>query len=219
MIDVLIGAVGKTLVTPDGETLFQFQGEAPPISYLFNEDFEGTGTPSGWSGTGDFDSTVSPLQGLQSLRCTSGQFGIPPTLAIAEVYLKMTIRFSALPASSANFIIFYDSGFSVVLSATLQSTGVLNLGSGSISETTVATIAAGTAYDLEVHYKKGSGANGQASLAFVAAGGAIPTSGTAFIGATNGSATANVEIAQLLGAGGIPNTDFDVVQGATVFIP
>ena len=36
---------------------------------ILNEDFEGTGEPSGWSHTGtvDYDNTSSPLEGTQSL--------------------------------------------------------------------------------------------------------------------------------------------------------
>jgi len=45
-----------------------FHSAAAPPSYLVEENFEGTGTPSGWIpiGTVDFDYTTTVLQGVQS---------------------------------------------------------------------------------------------------------------------------------------------------------
>ncbi len=42
--------------------------------YLVSEDFEGTGTPSGWveSGSPDFDYAYLPVQGAQMLSCPDG---------------------------------------------------------------------------------------------------------------------------------------------------
>jgi len=221
MIDVLIGASGKTLVHEDGQTLFKYQGDPPPVSYLLNEDFEGTGTPSGWFGSGgNFDSTSSPLQGLQSLRTPNGSFAkTPDGLNQTELYFKFLVRFSALPASSSGFFQILDASFNPVVTGTIYSDGKLEVTvSGFPSSKTVNTVSAGVDYAIVLRGKKGTGANGIGSISFALSGNSVPTSGNSYTSISNAPNTVNMDFAFLLGTGGIPNTDFDVVQAAATLL-
>lgn len=191
-------------------------------SLIIDEPFDGTGTPSGWFNSGaDFDSTVSPLEGTQNLRCPDGSFVQSPTINESEIYIKFPARFSALPASFSLFCISDDSSYAVdLLKGYILASGALVISdhSGGVFETTVATLSAGTAYDIEMHYSKGTGSNGVCSIAFVAAGGTMPTSGSAFAGASNSAGSTNVDHIKLLGSGGIPNTDFGSFKVSASFI-
>ncbi len=209
--------IGTPIIVDSGPTLF------------VDEGFEGTGTPSLWFGSvaGIFDSTDNPLVGAQSLRLSgAGEYavylGSVSNLDIPEVFIKFRIKFSELPASVALLLQIWDSGSTARGGLSLLSTGQLRIsdfGGININESTVNTITAGTAYDVEVHYLAGSGNTGVCSVGFVAAGGSIPTNGNGFAGDIDGNNSQNVGTIIFVGSNLVADIDWDSMQMATTFIP
>lgn len=193
---------------------------APACTFIINEGFEGVGTPSGWGGSANFNSVVSPLVGLQSCRMTGTEEAYTPTNSETEIYLKFRFRVSNLPASPDNICTIRAAGETPILYFYLRDTGALQVfdGSGAVGITS-STITGGVAYDVEIHYKVGTGSNNIGSVGFVTAGGSIPVSGPAFAGFTNGVATtnANREVWDIFAD--ITTYDIDQVQLCTSFIP
>ena len=195
---------------------FAAGGSGP--SFLIDEDFEGTGTPSGWgttgSGTANFDSTTSPLEGAQSLRLTGTTNIISTTLTIQEPELWWKFRYkpASLPSVTLRIPLIYDSAFNEIAKIILHTTGQLIVDGGGIFELTTDSLSAGTEYWITGHYKKGSGANAVLECGFSTTD-TRPSSGSKYAGATNGTQTANTDLV-LLGSGNIV-ADFDVVQIAT----
>ncbi len=183
-------------------------------SYLINEDFEGAGAPSGWYGAGgaDFDSTVSPLAGAQSMRLNAGEFTLTPTTNEAEVWVKFRFRMSALPSVAVAILSLDDSGFNQEASLGVNTDGTLIVGPvNASSPITVDALSANVSYDIEFHYIKGTGVNAVLSVGFVAAGGSIPTVGNKFTSATDGIGNANIDHITIVDAN-CTDTDYDNFQ-------
>jgi hypothetical protein len=68
-------------------------------SFIINEDCEGTGTPSGRAGAGNWDSTTSPLAGAQSLRLVNQTVDNQSALNNADLWVKFALKVAALPGS------------------------------------------------------------------------------------------------------------------------
>jgi Pectate lyase superfamily protein len=172
-------------------------------SYLVNEDFEGTGVPSGWfrGGSADFDYTGSPLDGSQSLRCVgaTNDYGevtqASGLLNNAELWFKFRIKVTTLPSTGYQLIAMFADADEAYIYALYLTTGgnllVFDGVGGAIAETTVDALSAGTVYDIWGHYKKGTGLNGVCEVSFATAGGARPNVGNAWAGGTNGHETTN----------------------------
>lgn len=184
--------------------------------YLINQDFEGPGTPAGWSTTGsgsaDFDSTASPLQGAQSLRLDGDPDSIAAivTVSEAEIFWKFQYRTGTLPATPTDIPLIYDVSFNEIAKISFHSTGQLIAEGGGIFEITTDAMSAGTKYWIWGHYKKGTGANAVLECGFSAADDGRPTSGTKYAGNTNGTQTADAELFLLFSE--VNAVDFDVVQ-------
>ncbi len=193
-----------------------------PISYLINEDFEGTGMPAGWFNSGaDFDSTVSPLAGAQSLRVEGSDYAGSFSINEPEVYLKFRVKFSALPGTEFIFISIDNSSFTAELALGITPTGIIRIygNTGSGFESTVGTITLGVAYDMRIYFLKGTGSNGVHSVGFVEAGGAIPTSGNNYASSVTGTENENADHVYFTSASSGVTVDFDNIQLANVLIP
>ncbi len=195
---------------------------APSITYIINEDFEGTG-PGAWFNSGaDFDSVTSPLAGAQSLRLDFGDYVVSPTINESEVYLKFRIRLSALPGSLTSFVSLENAAFTYETQIVISPTGTIivygNTGGTGFVET-IGVITAGVAYDMRFYSLKGTGANGVHSIGFVEAGGIIPTSGNNYVSSVTGVEDANVDHILFIGGASGVTVDFDNIQLARTLIP
>lgn len=168
------------------------------ITYLLNEDFEGSGTPSGWSvgGSTDPDYTGIVLAGSQSLRYGNSASDYANYTSFPSEYAELWGKFmfrrpSSMPASFARLIEFVDISFNSLFKIILGSGGELVMDSGSIYDATTDTMSADTTYYIWWHYKKGTGSNAAAELWFDTANTRPTTGGNKYAGGTAGNRTAN----------------------------
>ncbi len=185
-------------------------------SFLYNEGFEGTGTPSGWYTDGDPDSTDSPLVPSQSLRLAAikfAQYLNGGALNHTTVGFKFRFKPAALPATFSKIFSGMNSSSSTIFSISLFSDG--RIGHDWSLDKTVATMTAGTTYDVWVYYNTTSGS---LSVAFDTAGSARPTSGNNYLGITD-SPTAAVAQAQYGDPGSSISADYDSAQADVTHIP
>jgi hypothetical protein len=174
------------------------------VTYLINEGFEGTGTPTApvtWDvgGSPNYDYTTSPILGAQSLTEVSGddtfvEFGTTPS----TVEARFAFRFSALPSANAGIFSLYAASptFNNVAQIGITSTGQLVAWSGhSVTQLTpsVSTMSPGTNYVIWVRSVKGTGADQILTAGFdLASSGVRPTSGNNFISTSTGDSVENV---------------------------
>jgi len=182
-------------------------------TFLVNEGFEGTGNPAGWSDSGgDFDSTVNPLVGAQSLRADSGEGGLSTITPEATVYGKFRFRAVTLPATFTEILLVRDASFNATLAIILLSTGQLVVQSGGIYEQTVATMAANTTYYVWFRVTPGTGANSIARVWFLATDSKPSDGSNNSSGATNGSITTSSQYFLFWNSSSAIIVDFDTVQ-------
>jgi hypothetical protein len=190
-------------------------------TYLVDEDFEGTGAPSGWFGGGsaNFDSTSPALVGSQSLRvngATSDYAVYTLSSDQPELWLKFKYRLeSSLPSSSFNILFIEDAGFTKIFSAAILTDGTIavDCGGGPGFGQTSGSMAANTDYFVWGHLKKGSGATAQIEFAFNTSN-SRPTSGANHIAVTSGITATDIhDIKLTIDAGSAQ--DFDSFQIAT----
>lgn len=138
-------------------------------SFDWTEDFEGSGTPSGWSvddGSPDFDYTTNPLEGSESFGYFSG--GSPlrvnsgSVFSISDGYFGMMFRLDVEPSSKINFMYFKDSSSSSIIALGVDTTSnqfyirdVASSGEDEIST----TYSTGTDYYFKVYYAAGTGSD------------------------------------------------------------
>ena len=198
-------------------------GVAAGPSYLINEGFEGTGTPTGWigpfgAGSVDFHSTAGPLVGAKSLLedNTAGDIQVIATFALQdEVWGHFIFRPTTLPASFTEFFVAVDDvGFIDHCKLQLLSTGVVAVTTPvSISQNTVGTMSAATIYDVWWHWKVGTGANAIAEVWFNTVGGTrsgVPSNNHAIV--TNGSDTAQCDRTSTFVTGSSIEVRYDTFQ-------
>jgi hypothetical protein len=186
------------IIIPNNNIILTSAVVVPPPSYLVEENFEGTGTPSGWTpiGTVDFDYTTTVLQGAQScyLDGTSGWAAIllPGISAQSECWVYFLLQTAALPLAERRIFRMRDVDGNVELFAVnLLADGTLKiLQSGANGVTTVGSITTATKHHIWVYYKKGTGSDGVASVGFSTTG-TRPTSGNNFAQLTNGTSVLN----------------------------
>ena len=176
---------------------YRFAAAGGP-SYLFEENFEGTGYENTWteSGTGtkDEDYATGPLEGSQSLRLVFASHNgltyatLPSSEGTLEWYFM--VNFATLPASGKVFARLRDASSNSLLRLEVSTGNILRIRHGTGTVATVDTITTGTTYHIWLRYVKGTGSNGQGSVAF-STDGVRPTSGNSYAALTNGSLTAD----------------------------
>jgi hypothetical protein len=161
---------------------------APPaeVTYLLNEDFEGSGTPTSWtvvSGSPTFDYTTDPINGNKSMRGPSGSNTSAQTAAWTDVdgaLIKFRMRLDALSGSSQYVMEFYTAeGTSVHTYVRIGAGGALGMAYGGTTDTS-ATMELETEYYIWVRYRRNTGGtNGFMSVAFATTD-SEPENGTAY---------------------------------------
>lgn len=146
---------------------------APAASaLLIDENFEGTGAPSGWSstaGTPDWDNTSAPIAGAQDLKMGDAATCDARTAFTdsSEVWVRFEL-FVELPASQYLFAYIFDSpGFVDYTALDIDPTGGLYVrDSGGVTGPTVDKISSSTKYWVFWHVLKGTGANAAYDVEF-----------------------------------------------------
>lgn len=167
-------------------------GGAP--TWIIEEYFEGTGTPSGWTvvtNSPDFDYATGPIEGAKSMRLlddltraakvvvSSGDRWMKCTFNLTNLTGTDVGKFYARSSSDVNLIKF---------ETTSGTTATWNLSDSTDSDTAdaVGQLSSGTAYDLWMHYEP----NGLCWAAIATEGGVRPTSGDWYLSFTDTSGTA-----------------------------
>lgn len=167
----LLAAIAFVLLTipaSQGQVLqhrrkaFRSVGGGP--SYLVEENFEGTGTPSGWTteNTVDFDYTGTVLQGAQSARLVNGFGGALKTFtSSSDVWLFFKVRFpgvAILSGSNVTSYAFRDVGDTIYTGIRLTWDGIgagatVKLRSNGVDYgPSATTITVNTTYNCWIHY-------------------------------------------------------------------
>lgn len=132
-------------------------------SYLLNTDFEGTGTPSGWtvaSGSPNFDNTTSPLAGSQDLAMTSTTACYGAFATNSTIYVKFLFKKSANPGANQGTIYFAPttpSSSYVVFDVSTTGQVRVSANGGSDTGFTTDTMSDATLYYVWIRITRGSG--------------------------------------------------------------
>lgn len=166
----------------------QPQAAGGGLSYLIEENCEGTGTPSGWTDSGSFnwDYTATVLQGSHSCINSGGSSTFYTFAGQTTVYGYCLIRVVSLPASANTLLGFRDSAGNPLGLARVNATGNIAIfANGSDSTFTTDAISAGTTSHLWFSFVSG----GTCTVEF-STDGTRTGSGNKFTSKTGGSGTA-----------------------------
>ncbi len=173
-------------------------GGAP--TFLIDEDFEGTGAPTGWAqivATCDWDESTTVLAGSKSLEASasgSARCRVDTAGDIDEIWYYQLIRFNDVTLVQTRFLSLRTLADSEVAWLEINATdGIACMDGGSITEDCWDTaISSDTMYHLFVHYKKSSGASDGVAEFGYSTDGSVPFGGDA---CCTQSITHNVQIA------------------------
>lgn len=195
-------------------------GAGAPVgpTFLINETFEGTGTPTDWfTGGADFDSTTSPLAGAQSARADTGEIIKAPSMNEGTYYGKFLFRTNGF--TDVSNIMEVNDGSSSIFRILIETDGTVTIDTMvGPTATTVATMAANTLYYVWFLYQKGSGSNGVYRVWFNTVNTKPADGSNNSAGGTDMTHTTNF-VDWYMSLGGSATIDFDNVQGATTAIP
>lgn len=159
--------------------------------FLVSEDFEGTGTPGGWttSGTVDFDYTTSPISGSQSwYGATTSDYAYTTYTAAGEVWVRVRFRPDSLAANYDLLTLRDSSGSTIVARINIRTTGGFRVYQGAaFAATASGLVTAGQNCYLWLRYVPGTATDGISELYF-STDATRPASPTASV--ANGDATA-----------------------------
>ncbi len=163
------------------------------LPYLIAENCETSGTPAGWSNSGNvaWDYATTLLEGAEAVRMikTGGgrtRFDFADQ-AEATIYFKLRLS----GTTSARIIGGLGAnGGTIKQLFQLNSSFQPSFGSATSSATTSAVMLLDTTYDVWLHYRKGTGANGVVDIGF-STDGTRPTSGSNFARLSNCPDTTN----------------------------
>jgi hypothetical protein len=164
-------------------------------SYLIYENFEGTGTPAGWTITGSPNFAYTPaIVGAQSLRIYSASNGVvvsesPAFTGQSDVWLFGRFRINALNTTSGDSQFQLRGAANCLAGIYVQSNGDVKFKvDGSDSAASATTLSTSTNYYVWIHYV----ANGTSTL-YVSSSSTRPTSdgsGNVVLTKTSGSVNA-----------------------------
>ena len=161
-------------------------------SYIFDEDCEGTGTPSGWTigeGTPNWDSTATVLEGAQSLLLSGARSNYDLGSPLDSVWIRFDYQTDTVAGPYRVFSFRNQSGDSELCWVEITSENKLGVNDG--SGTTAATadsLSTATHYRIWARYTKGSGSDSVMEVGF-STDDTEPTSGTKFASFSNGTDT------------------------------
>jgi hypothetical protein len=178
-------------------------GVAP--TYLVNEDWEGTGVPSGWSNSPssnyDLSTAGMDMVGSQCLSTPAKTNGatVGPYYTISAAgelwgYFKLRITDYTLNSGTYRKMFWLSNGGTSVFSVSLyNNAGTLYLrgAAGNQAAIPADAVTTGTTYNVWVHYKKGTGADAEGSIEFATTDTKVG-SGNKFASFTGGNSTADV---------------------------
>ncbi len=164
-------------------------GGSPPPTFLVDENFDGSGTPTNWFTLGsDFDYAFGGSQVLR-LSATGQYAGVSDGTVLnhGELYGKFRVTVTTMPSSFDILFSLKDASYTEVYSITINSTGTLNVGSLGVFATTTDAIALNTDTWVYWRHRKSSGsADGVSSVGFSLTE-TRPTAGTNFAGGITGT--------------------------------
>lgn len=139
--------------------------------FLYEQDFDGTGTPSGWSSAGtvgavdyDYATAPAPLFGTQSMSVYIPSSGYRNAIygsfaAQSDVYVSFAVRNEILLIDGTPFFALRNSSDTAVLRLRVQSGNLTLRDATDTATVTLSAFALATTRILMVRYQKGTGAN------------------------------------------------------------
>lgn len=165
-------------------------------AYLIEENFEGTGTPSGWTtggtGTIDFDYATSPLEGSQSLQlvnASGADLRAVKTFTSSSGTIWMYWIMRNAP-NNRNLVYLRDATDSTTLARVGSSGLAWQLTHGSVTDVAEGTFATASTYHCWLEYTESSGANDGVLNLYTSSNATRPGSPTASMVNGNGTAQA-----------------------------
>jgi len=168
---------------------------APAPTFLYEQDFEGTGAPSGWSTSGtvgavdyDYATSPAPLSGTKSLSIYIPSSGYRSASYAsfteqADVYVSFIVRNQILIVDGTAFFAIRDS-INAIVARIVVSSGSLLIRDSTASGVNAGSFALNTTYTFMMRYQKGTGSNSIITL-WILSGGEWSQIGQK----TNGTAT------------------------------
>lgn len=160
-------AHGQTQLSGSGDLSGKWSVNFAAVGYLIQEDCEGTGTPAGWNNLGspDWDYTVSPLAGTQSLNLPALTTGSTNDWGSNQntIYGYIMARFGATPASTRPIIIIQDSTGATIGAIRQKNTAFIDITHGANGSSNLG-ITPGTDYHIWWDYTIGTGTDGVCNL-------------------------------------------------------
>ena len=172
-----------------------------PATYAFRETFEAVNgyDNSGWttnSGTPDPKYTATALQGTQSFYSTNGSTISRTAASTNKMSFYFLIRIVTNTPSYGKQILAVDAANGRLVIRMTDVSGTLRITSGSLDQTTVSGLSAGTNYHVWADW---DGSSGTASVCF-SADGTKPTNGNNWAGALSGADSVNPSNPVVFGA-------------------
>lgn len=198
VIATLIITISPVFAVITGYIIAPSSGSTP--TYLLSEDFTGTSLPSGWTlggGTPTYDSAGIHLPSVANATTT----WVYKTISSGSevwAYMKYTPTANTITVNGYKSLLFLKNGTSIQLALAAQSSAgtgspvKIRITMGSAQISTVGTLSLDTEYQIVVHYKKGTGSNGIADVAFVSGTGSFPASGDNFASLSTGTTTLDI---------------------------
>ena len=164
---IILGVLLCTPLYSDMNTYVIGSGGGGGGDYLVQEDFEGTGTPSGWTQFGsrplpNFDYTSTVLEGTESMYLAGTGYGLdsavstPTQSAGTDRYVAFMLRVPSLPTVDVVLLQLYNST-TPLGSIYLRWNGALlaRIAGGSEAYGTSGAISANTTYYVKVRWQAG----------------------------------------------------------------
>jgi hypothetical protein len=197
----IIGILLTALVTQAGTLVW---GDATGVfggggggggSFLINQNFEGAGydNSESWTegGTWDEDYTTTVLTGSQSCHhVDGGSLTSPDFAAQSDVWIYLQIQFTSV-VDNTEILSLRSSGGADLAILKTRPVRLFRIECGSVpSADTSDAFSTATKLHVWIHYTKGTGGNGFASIGY-STDGTKPTAGNKYTQVTTGDATAD----------------------------
>lgn len=145
-------------------------GASSAVTYVYEQDFDGAGTPSGWTSAGtvgavdyDYATSPAPLFGTQSMSLYIPSTGYRNAIyaSFADqsgVYVAFMFRNETLSVGGNKFFELRDSSNAILVQLRVTS-GVLYLRDGAANSANLGAWSLDATRTMMIRYQKGTGAN------------------------------------------------------------
>jgi hypothetical protein len=159
--------IGVLLCTPLYSDMNPYIAGVRGCDYLVQEDFEGTGTPSGWAKLSDrplpnFDYTSTVLEGTESMYLAGTGYhkdsaaSTPTQLAGTDRHVAFMFRVPSLPSADIGMLQLYNSTTLLGIIGLRTNGGLYaQIAGGSVAYGTSGAISANTTYYVKVRWQAG----------------------------------------------------------------